>query len=224
LSRSLGLGSFARYAGRGLKLALIGYTGLVSVTHVLAQQAPSILVQPANQTVSSGSEVTFSISVVGEEPLSYQWLQQGVDLVDGGKVAGVTNAVLTVSNVQGNELGAYSVIVRNDHGEVQSVEAILSIVPVVAWGANGFGADEVPFGLANVTSIAAGYRHSLAVTADSRVAAWGENDYGQCDVPPGLTDVRGVATGWKHSLVVLGGAQPWAGDTTTLVNRLRHPD
>jgi hypothetical protein len=207
LSRFVTLGStfsnqFDSICRCGLKLVLIGYVGLVSATYVFAQQAPTILIQPTNQTVSSGSDVRFIISAAGEDPLSYRWLKEGVNLADGGKVAGATNAVLTIFNVQGNELGAYSVIVRNDYGEVQSLEVILSIVPVVAWGANGFGADEVPFGLSNVTSIAAGYGHSLAVTADSRVAAWGENDNGQCDIPPGLTDVRAVATGWQHSLAL----------------------
>jgi hypothetical protein len=185
-----------------LSLALVAYLGSGNALQVGAQQAPTILVQPANQTVSSGSEVTFIISAVGEEPLSYQWLKEGVDLADGGKVAGVTNAVLTISNVQGNELGAYSVMVRNEYGEVRSVEAVLSIIPLVAWGFNEFGAAEVPSGLSNVVSAAAGYGHSLAIRDDGTVVAWGNNSEGQSDPPPGLTGVKAVATGGRHSLAL----------------------
>jgi hypothetical protein len=200
--RFFALDGVTRFAGCGLKLALIGYAGLVSAPYVLAQQVPTILVQPTNQTVSAGSEVTFGVSALGDEPLSYQWRKEGIDLVDGGKVSGATDTALTISNAQGNEMGAYSAIVRNASGEVKSTEAILSIAPFVSWGGNHYGAHEIPSELSGVVLFDAGYEHTLVVRVDGTVAAWGENDYGQCDIPPGLIDVRGVATGWKHSLAL----------------------
>jgi hypothetical protein len=189
---------------QALSLGLMAYLGSSNALQVGAQQVPIILVQPAHQTVSAGSEVTFTVSALGGEPLSYQWRKEGTELVAGGKVSGATGTALTISNAQGNDMGAYSVIVRNDSGEVKSAEAILSIAPFVSWGGSHFGAEVIPSELGNVVSFDAGSEHTLVVRADGTVAAWGENDYGQCDVPPGLTDVRAVATGGKHSLALLG--------------------
>ncbi len=201
--KTLGPCSLVRAALFGSALAVSICIG-PGVIALHAQQSPTITVQPIGQESSAGSVVTFTVVAVGDEPLSYQWRKEGIDLVDGAKVSGATTAVVAISNVQGNEMGAYSVIVGNDSGEVQSIEAVLSIVPLVAWGGNEFGASEVPFGLSNVVSVAAGYRHSLALRADGTVAAWGNNSEGQSDPPPGLADVRAVATGWQHSLAVRG--------------------
>ena len=48
----------------------------------------------------------------------------------------------------------------------------------------------------DVTAIAAGMAHSLALKADGTVVAWGCGggfDYGQCSVPNGLSDVTAIA-------------------------------
>jgi hypothetical protein len=98
---------------------------------------------------------------------------------------------------------------------------------VTAWGAGTtntgsypqYGQSEVPSGLSNVVAIAAGYEHSLALTAEGLVVAWGDNEYGQTTVPSGLSNVVGIAAGGSHSLaltaegrvVALGGN--WAGQT-----------
>jgi hypothetical protein len=81
---------------------------------------------------------------------------------------------------------------------------VAAVTPVVAWGGNGAGQANVPPELANVTAIAAGHLHSLALKADGTVAAWGANWSGQTAVPGGLTDVVAVAAGWLHSLALKG--------------------
>jgi len=48
-----------------------------------------------------------------------------------------------------------------------------------------------------VVAIAAGERHSLALTAQGRVATWG------MDVPSGLSNVVAIAAGRSHSLALL---------------------
>ena len=71
---------------------------------------------------------------------------------------------------------------------------------VVAWGRNQEGQCNVPAGLADVTQVAGGGWHSLALKADGSVVAWGYNDDGQCNVPAGTyTQVAGG--GW-HSLAL----------------------
>jgi alpha-tubulin suppressor-like RCC1 family protein len=43
---------------------------------------------------------------------------------------------------------------------------------VAAWGYNSFGQADAPPGLTNVTSVAAGGAHSVALRAGGLVAAW----------------------------------------------------
>ena len=73
---------------------------------------------------------------------------------------------------------------------------------VVAWGHPNHGETEVPAGLSDVTAIAAGGYHSLALKSDGTVVAWGANIWGQTDVPAGLSGVTAIAAGWGHSLAL----------------------
>ena len=47
---------------------------------------------------------------------------------------------------------------------------------VVAWGSDSYGQSTVPDGLSDVTAIAAGNAHSLALKSDGTVVAWGCTD------------------------------------------------
>ena len=87
---------------------------------------------------------------------------------------------------------------------------------VVAWGYNGNGQTNVPVGLTNVTAIAAGGNHSLALKSDGSVVAWGANTYGQATIPLGLTDVVAIAAGSDHSVAVKtnGTVVAWGLNTT----------
>lgn len=70
----------------------------------------------------AGDTVTFSVRASGE-PLSYQWRRNGADLF------GATNASLTLANVQGNNAGVYTVLVRNPYGSALSPSTSLSFPP-----------------------------------------------------------------------------------------------
>ncbi len=77
---------------------------------------------------------------------------------------------------------------------------------VVGWGANdALQARAVPDAWHNVTAIAAGDWHSLALKADGSVVGWGEPSYGQMKPPASLRGHRVVALacGALHSLVLL---------------------
>src|SRR6266567_2071627 len=73
---------------------------------------------------------------------------------------------------------------------------------VVAWGDNDEGETDVPAGLTDVTAVAAGWYHSLAVTAQGRVVAWGSGAYGITQAPGDLAGVTAVAAGRLHSLAL----------------------
>jgi hypothetical protein len=89
---------------------------------------PSISVQPASQSTLPGSNVTFTVSANGNAPLSYQWMFEGEAL------AGDTNAVLSLTNVQAATEGLYSVLVSNSIGSITSSNAVLQIIfpPTIA--------------------------------------------------------------------------------------------
>ncbi len=104
--------------------------------------------------------------------------------------------------------------------------ALLHDGTVVASGENGFGelgdgtgggSSDVPVavsGLSEVTAIAAGGNHSLALLRDGTVMAWGYNAFGQLgdgtetnsDVPvavSSLSEVTAIAAGYNYSLALL---------------------
>ncbi len=60
----------------------------------------------------------------------------------------------------------------------------------------------MPSGLTNVTAIAGGGDHSLALQSDGTVVAWGYNAFGQTNVPSGMTNVTAIAGGGSHSLAL----------------------
>jgi hypothetical protein len=84
--------------------------------------APTILTQPQNKTVPAGSNVVFTVTATGSNPLQYQWR------LNGSALAGQTSATLTLNNVTTNQSGGYSVVVSNPAGVVTSQVAQLTIL------------------------------------------------------------------------------------------------
>jgi alpha-tubulin suppressor-like RCC1 family protein len=64
------------------------------------------------------------------------------------------------------------------------------------------GGPPAPLGLTQVTKVAVGGDHLLALRSDQTVVAWGNNLYGQATVPAGLSGVIAVAAGGNHSLAL----------------------
>jgi hypothetical protein len=88
-------------------------------------ESPVITLQPQSQTVWGGRPASFSVSVAGALPFSYQWQKDGTNLV------GQTNATLTLTNVRTNEAGLYAALVTNTHGSARSSNAVLTVKPAV---------------------------------------------------------------------------------------------
>lgn len=91
---------------------------------------PTIIVPPTNQIAGLGGIVNFSVTAVGQTPLSYQWLMNGTNAI-GGPVSGAnTNDTLTLTNTQIGDSGRnFSVIVTNLVGAVtSSPPAVLTVL------------------------------------------------------------------------------------------------
>jgi hypothetical protein len=85
---------------------------------------PSISTQPASQTTYSSRSASFSVTVSGTPPFSYQWL------FNSNSLSGATSPILTLSNLQTNQSGVYAVVVSNSAGTVTSSNAILNVFPL----------------------------------------------------------------------------------------------
>jgi hypothetical protein len=85
--------------------------------------APRIAAQPSSQTAFIGETIALSVSAVGTLPLSYQWRFN-----ETNQVAGATSATLTLTNLQIQNAGTYSVVVSNQFGSATSSNAVLNVV------------------------------------------------------------------------------------------------
>ena len=79
---------------------------------------------PQDVTAFRGSSASFSVTA--QNATSYLWLFNGAELSDGGGFSGSTTNTLTVSNIDFDKAGAYSVLVSNAISLDASEEAVLS--------------------------------------------------------------------------------------------------
>lgn len=92
---------------------------------------PSITTQPVSKSVAAGSSASFTVVATGSSPLYYQWR------FNGTKITGATTPTYTMSNVQSNNAGGYSVVVSNSAGSATSATATLTVT-----AAGGGGSDD----------------------------------------------------------------------------------
>jgi parallel beta-helix repeat protein len=84
---------------------------------------PAVTNQPQSQMAAIGSTASISVGASGSLPLSYQWLFNSTN------IAGATNSVLTLTNVQPAQGGPYAVLVTNSYGSTLSSNAVLTVGP-----------------------------------------------------------------------------------------------
>lgn len=175
-----------------------GKTNSSNVVLTINNSAPVITAQPVSQAMASRGKASFQVLVQGSEPLFYQWLFNGINIL------GATNPVLSLANLQMGNAGTYQLIISNSYGSVYSSNATLTVgaTAVLAWGYNGFGQTNIPVQLTNVTAIAAGGYHNLALTGDGSVIGWGRNLEGQINVPSSLTNAVAICGGEYHSMAL----------------------
>jgi hypothetical protein len=95
---------------------------------VVCSNAPSITGEPLNVTVVSNSAANFSVSAIGQSPLSYQWLLDGSPLANNGRISGAQNSSMSVQAARPTDAGNYQVIVSNSFGSVTSLAATLTVL------------------------------------------------------------------------------------------------
>lgn len=86
-----------------------------------AGSAPVITLQPTNQTVLAGTNITFSTAAIGAGILSFQWNSNGIP------IGSATNATFVLANPQYSYSATYSVTVSNLFGGTVSSNAVLTV-------------------------------------------------------------------------------------------------
>lgn len=91
---------------------------IVSVTGVV----PTITTQPQNVTVISGQPASFSATVSGPAPITYQWQRNGTNIV------GAINTGYSIAATAASDNGAqFRVVATNSAGSVTSNAALLTV-------------------------------------------------------------------------------------------------
>ena len=100
---------------------------------------PGLDLQPVARAVLPGSTAVFAVVASGTEPLSYQWQKDGVNLAEGGRVAGATGAALTLNSAGAGEVGEYRVVITNSFGTITSSAAALTLRAATGIGPDAYG-------------------------------------------------------------------------------------
>jgi hypothetical protein len=175
----------------------LGWAASSGATLTVNPSAPVITRQPVSQSAAVNGSATFLVGARGSSLLRYQW-QNG-----GSPIAGATATALALSNLQATNAGAYAVVVANDLGSVTSSVVRLEVnstAVIEYWPVSpGYA---TPFGLSNITALAIGSRHTVALRQDGTVVSWGYSDYGVTNVPPGLSNVVAIAAGQTNTVAL----------------------
>ncbi len=91
-----------------------------------------IVTGPVSQSVAPGAAVTFGVDVQGNEPFTYQWLHDGVN------IPGATSARLEIPSAGQSDAGLYTVVVTDASRQRTSAPALLSLaLPTLSIAAAG---------------------------------------------------------------------------------------
>jgi hypothetical protein len=108
----------AAYFNRALSAAEV-----TALDHALFSSAPfgapQILFQPVSQSVPLGTAASFTVTVVGDLPLTYQWQ------LNSNTIPGATGQTLVIPSVEATNVGYYQVTVSNAIGVALSQPARL---------------------------------------------------------------------------------------------------
>jgi gliding motility-associated-like protein len=101
---------------------------VTSAPAVVTVNTPATITsQPASVNQCAGNNVSFTVAAQGGS-LAYQWRLEGVNLSDGGNIAGANTPTLTLTGITLADAGNYDVVVANTcPAAAKSVIAVLTV-------------------------------------------------------------------------------------------------
>ncbi len=152
---------------------------------------PSFSQPPLPQTLYPGKTATFTATVTGAKPISYQWQKNSVGLTDGGNISGSRTNTLLIKNIGVADMADYTLVASNSVNMQTSAPVALTVLSAPTPGS-----------------------YPAAVLAANPVAYWQLNDTGDpstnntlaFDNVGGLNGIYGV--GAEDGLYGIAGPQP----------------
>ena len=125
-----GAGNYTVYASN----TTIACEGLMAGNALIAEYSNPIVTvdpSPALATNAIGGTRVFTVTATGSSR-SFQWRKDGINLVNGGNIAGATTNTLTLSSLTIGSSGAYDCIVSNTicGSAATSAAANLTVLPI----------------------------------------------------------------------------------------------
>ncbi|HOW19720.1 MAG TPA: immunoglobulin domain-containing protein, partial [Phycisphaerae bacterium] len=114
---------------------------------VVAGTSPSIVQQPAPQSVCIGAVAQFTVVADGAG-LTYQWQADGSNLSEDAHHSGVTTNTLTITNTDSGDAANYRCVITGTCGSVTSETAALTLEETVAIAEQPVTQDVCPGGTA----------------------------------------------------------------------------
>lgn len=157
----------------------------------VVDQPPFAVISPVSLQTNITKSVTFSVEAKGSLPMAFQWFHNGV------AIAGATSPSFVRSNLNLSHAGEYSVVLSNAFGVVESSPATLEVGQLIGWENSDSGSGgyfrALRGDLADLVSIEAGDRHSIAMTRSGRLIGLGDPYWNQSAIPTGEPYTRIVA-------------------------------
>jgi len=115
---------FTATSGTTYRIAVDGFNGAMGsvVLNWIQPAAPIFTTQPQSQTVYQANNVTFTAVAIGTPDPTYQWRSNSVN------ISGATSSNYTITGVQTNHAGNYTVVASNTSGSVTSQVAVLTVL------------------------------------------------------------------------------------------------
>jgi Immunoglobulin domain len=88
----------------------------------------AVVLSPTSRTNYASSTATFTAAGFSPEALNYQWQKNGTNLVEGGRLSGTTNSMLTIAGVSDADAASYSAVVSDASGSVTTFGAVLTVI------------------------------------------------------------------------------------------------
>ncbi|MBY0111511.1 MAG: immunoglobulin domain-containing protein [Phycisphaerales bacterium] len=121
-------GPFGSWHDVGTELGNVMTASIASPEQACSYYAPVIVVPPVNTEGPAGRSVDLRVDAdANDMTISYQWLKDGVELVNNSSYSGATTDGLTIESLSAATEGFYSVRVSNACGSTVSQSALVFI-------------------------------------------------------------------------------------------------
>jgi len=176
--------------------------------------APTITGQPVDATICAGSPTNFTVTATGTS-LSYQWRLNGVNLSNGGSIAGATTATLSVTPTSASDTvaagsGYDCVITESNNGPCASTSnrraLTVNAIPDTPTAAVASNIGTTLFTANwNASANATGYRLDVATDAGFTAFVTGFNDLAAGNGTTNLVTGLSAATAYYYRVRAYNG-------------------